>query len=164
MPMLTHRHRNARFDSTLATAELLFSIVAASPTTTTVAAAANHFSCSRSSPEDLANLTIRAVTLTSVAPSKMIVTRPVNDCPDCLNGCDHSSVAVTSAAIPTRAKLPARNQATGRHRADRSCPVGKRRNRKLSAAKGITQTQLESHMAARPAGSDPGAALRARSP
>ena len=94
----------------------------------------------------------------------MITIGPVKKLPGWLNGCDQPSVAVTRAAIPMRAKLPPTYQATGRHRADRSSPVGKRRNRKLSAARGITQIQLENHRAARPAGSDPGAALRARSP
>src|SRR5690349_3271872 len=136
MPMLTHRHTNARFDSTDATAELFVSIVPACPMTTTVAEAANHFSCSLSSPEDLVNLTITATTLTSSATSMMIVTGPLRELPGCRNGFDQASVAFTSAAIPTRAKHPPTNQATGRHRAGRSCPVGKRRNRKLSAVKG----------------------------
>src|SRR5438876_5765221 len=105
MPMLTHRHKNARSDSTDTTAEPV-SIVAANVTTTTVAAAANHFSCSLSSPEDRANLTITTVTLTSVAPSKTITTGPAKEFPDSLNGCDQPSVADSSAAISTKAKHP----------------------------------------------------------
>jgi hypothetical protein len=56
------------------------------------------------------------------------------------------------------------NQAAGRHRRVRSRPVGKSRNTKASMASGITQIQLDSHMAARAAGHDPGAATRPCSP
>src|SRR5690348_1669725 len=163
MAMAAYRHRNARFDSTDTTAES-DSHVPASPTTTTVAAAANHFSCSLSSPEDRANLTTTAVTLTSRATRKVIVMRPPRKLPGGLNGRDQPSVPITSAVIPTRMKHPPTNQAAGRHRADRRCPVGNRRNRKLSEAKGITQSQLESQRSARPAGSDPGTATRACTP
>jgi hypothetical protein len=163
MAMAAYRHKNARFDSTDTTAQS-DSHVPASPATTTVAAAANHFSCSRSSPEDRANLVTTAVTLTSSATRKVIVTGLLRKLPGRLNGCDQPSVAITSAVIPMRMKHPPTNQAAGRHRADRSRPVGNRRNRKLSEAKGITQTQLESQRRARPAGTDPGAAARACTP
>ena len=43
--------------------------------TTRTAAAANHFSCSRSSPADLANLTTTAMTLTSSAASRKMTRR-----------------------------------------------------------------------------------------
>ena len=56
MPMAAYRHTNARFEITVATAELV-TIDGMSVTTTNTAAAANHFSCSRSSPEDRTNLT-----------------------------------------------------------------------------------------------------------
>src|SRR5207247_1719507 len=103
MPMAAYRHRNARFDSTDTTAKS-DSHVPASPTTTTVAAAANHFSCSLSSPEDRANLTTRAVTLTSSATRKVIVIEPPRKLPGILNGRDQPSVAITTAGIPTRMK------------------------------------------------------------
>src|SRR5215467_13649562 len=163
MPTLTHRHKNARFWSTSTTGELV-TADAMNVATTSKAAAANHFSCSRSSPADRANLTVSATTLTSSAASKTIPTGRLRELPGGLKGRDQPSVATTSAAIAIRTKLPPTDQATGRHLADRSCPVGKRRNRKLSTAKGITQTQLASHMPARAAGSDPGAAISARSP
>jgi hypothetical protein len=59
---------------------------------------------------------------------------------------------------------PPTNHAAGRHRRERSCPVGKSRNRKASMASGITQIQLASQAASWPAGQDPGAATRACSP
>src|SRR5256884_8559799 len=65
-PIATHRHKNARFDSTAATAESV-TIDGMNVATTSTAAAANHFSCSRSSPADLANLTTTAATLTTSA-------------------------------------------------------------------------------------------------
>src|SRR4249919_4108759 len=65
-PMATHRHKNARFDSTAATTESV-TIDGMSVATTSTAAAANHFSCSRSSPADRANLTTTATTLTTSA-------------------------------------------------------------------------------------------------
>src|SRR6201987_5325712 len=101
MARAAYRHKNARFDSTDTTAKS-DSHVPASPTTTTVAAAANHFSCSLSSPEDRANLTTRAVTLTSSATRKVIVTGPLRELPGGLNGRDQPSVAITSAVIATR--------------------------------------------------------------
>src|SRR5215471_6812099 len=134
MPMLTHRHKNARFESTFTTGELV-TADAMNVATTSKAAAANHFSCSRSSPADRANLTVSATTLISSAASEMIATGKLRGLPGGLNGRDQPSVATTSAAISIRAKPPPTNQAAGRHRADSSCPVGKRRNRKLSAAK-----------------------------
>src|SRR5690348_8363401 len=62
--MATHRHKNARLLSTLTTTEFVGKdpIMVA---TTSTAAAANHFSCSRSSPADRANLTTTADTPTT---------------------------------------------------------------------------------------------------
>jgi hypothetical protein len=71
MPIATHRHKNARLLSTFATTEFA-RFAGMSVATTSKAAAANHFSCSRSSPVDRANLTTTAVTLTtSAAGSRM---------------------------------------------------------------------------------------------
>src|ERR1700722_20496865 len=62
--MAVHRHKNATLCSTFTTAE--FSQIDATNTTaSTSAAAAHHFSCNRSSPDDLANLSTTATTLTS---------------------------------------------------------------------------------------------------
>src|ERR1700689_2840318 len=64
MSMAVHRHKNARLWSTFTTAEFA-QIDAMNTTTSTSAAVAHHFSCNRSSPEDVANLTTIATPLTS---------------------------------------------------------------------------------------------------
>src|SRR6266487_4908861 len=64
----THRHKNARLRNTSASSELIGNVTM-SVTTTSTAAAANHFSCSRSSPTDPANLTTRAATPATSATS-----------------------------------------------------------------------------------------------
>src|SRR6476646_4651669 len=74
MAIATHRHKNARLLSTFATTEFARFDVKSVATTST-AAAANHFSCSRSSPADLANLTTTAATpVTSAAGPSTIST------------------------------------------------------------------------------------------
>src|SRR5262245_35079772 len=65
-PMATHRHKNARFDTTAATTELV-TIDGMNVATTSPAAPANPFSCSRSSPADRVNLTTTATALTTSA-------------------------------------------------------------------------------------------------
>ena len=62
--MAVHRHKNATLCSTFTTAEFT-QIDATNTTASTSAAAAHHFSCNRSSPDDLANLMTTATTLTS---------------------------------------------------------------------------------------------------
>src|SRR2546429_8373837 len=64
MPIATHRHKNATFDSTATTTESV-TIDGMSVADTSTAAAANHFSCSRSSPADRVNLNTTAATLTT---------------------------------------------------------------------------------------------------
>src|SRR5215471_12661154 len=164
----TNRHRNARSDNTSAS-PVLSGNVAASITSTSTAAAANHFSCSRSSPTDRANLTTSAATLTiSPANRRMYVVATRARAPswphEVANGCDQVRVAVPSASAVARAKALPTNQAAGRHRGERNCPVGKSRNTNASATSGINQIQLDTHMAARPPGQDPGAATSACSP
>src|SRR5215831_12118375 len=157
-----HRHTNARLPSTLTTATLVKS-PGTSVTTTSTAAAANHFSCSRSSPDDRANLTTSAATLTTSAAAirQKIAVRlgafPLNE----TNGCDQMRVALMTKATAATANAAPTHQAAGRHRRDRRCPVGNSRNTKASTAKAITHPQLDNQAAARPAGSDPGAATRA---
>src|ERR1700746_2684547 len=68
-PMATHRHKNATYDSTAATTESV-TIDGMNVATTSTAAAANHFSCSRSSPADRANLTTTATTPTTSAAGR----------------------------------------------------------------------------------------------
>jgi hypothetical protein len=70
----------------------------------------------------------------------------------------------TYTAAVAAANTPPTNHAAGRHRRERSRPVGKSRNRKAAQAGGIGHVQLDSHMTARAAGQDPGATIRACSP
>jgi hypothetical protein len=166
--MATNRHKNARFVSAFATA-IGAGNVTTSITTTSTAAAANHFSCSRSSPFDRANLTTSAVTPTARAASTQrigvnVTTTPPIRLEEVANGWAQRRVAVTNVAAVATVKAPPTNQAAGRHRGERSCPSGKSRNAKASMARGIGQIQLDTHMAARPPGSDPGAMSSACSP
>src|ERR1700733_8173078 len=64
--MAVHSHKNATLCSTFTTAEFT-QIDVANTTTRTRAAVAHHFSCNRSSPDDLANLTTSPTTLSSNA-------------------------------------------------------------------------------------------------
>ena len=73
-------------------------------------------------------------------------------------------LAVMSAPAVASVRAPPSNQAAGRHRRVRNRPVGKSRNTRASMESGITQIQLDSHMPARAAGHDPGAATRPCSP
>ena len=59
---------------------------------------------------------------------------------------------------------PPTNHAAGSHRRERNRPVGNSRNTKASQAKAMSQVQLASQANARPAGKDPGAAIKACSP
>ena len=136
--------------------------------TTSTAAAANHFSCSRSSPADLTNLTTTAATpATSAAGIRMSNGASTSGFPAWLAGLygsDQKRAAFTSRSTPISANAPPTNHAAGRHRRERSCPAGKSRNTNASMASGITQIQLDSQADARPAGQDPGAATSACSP
>src|SRR5258705_9568264 len=67
-PIAPHRPKNARLKSASKTAEFSQNVTA-NITSTSTAAAANHFSCSRSSPTERANLTTTAATLTASAAS-----------------------------------------------------------------------------------------------
>src|SRR6266480_2547854 len=166
-PIAAHRHKNATFWSTFTTAELT-KIDAMNVATTSRAAAANHFSCSRSSPADRANLTTTAATLAiSAAGMRMSNGASSSGVPAWLaepNGSDQKRVAFTSQSTAMSVNAAPTNHATGRHRRERTCPVGNSRNTNASTASGITQIQLDSQAAARPAGRDPGTATRACSP
>src|SRR6266516_118564 len=162
-PIATHRHKNARFDSTAATTESV-TIDGMNVATTSTAAAANHFSCSRSSPADPTNRTTTATTLTtSAATTRISIAASSSGLPVRLagpNGSAHAPVACTSKITPVTVNAPPTNHAAGRHRRERSRPVGKSKNTNASAAIGITQIQLDRHADVRPAGSDPGSATR----
>src|SRR6478609_7926013 len=156
MPTATHRQMNARLERT-ATATQLVRNDGMNVATTSKAAAANHFSCSRSSPDDRANLTTTAVTLTTSAAGRIMINTATSSggIPGVLvapNGSGQKRLAFTSMATVMSANAPPTNHAAGRQRGERSCPVGKSRNRKASMAMGITQIQLESQAAARAAG------------
>src|SRR5690348_1758276 len=166
-PIATHRHKNATFWSTFMTTELT-KIDAMNVATTSTAAAANHFSCSRSSPADRANLTTTATTLTTSAAGIRMSSGASTSGPHAwlagLNSSDQKRVAFTSRSTPISANAPPTNHAAGRHRRERSRPAGKSRNTNARMASGITQIQLDSQADARPAGQDPGSATRACSP
>src|SRR6266480_2509412 len=152
-PIATHRHKNARFDSTAATTESV-TIDGMNVATTSTAAAANHFSCSRSSPADRANLTTTATALTtSAATTRIRIAASSSGLPAWLpepNGSDHTPVACTSKTAPVKVNAPPTNHAAGRHRRERSRPAGKSKNTNASTAIGITQTQLDNQANAPP--------------
>ena len=167
MAMATFTPRNATLSSTVLAGELART-AGMNVTMTTAAAVANHLSCSRSSPSDRMNRTATAATLTAIATGTRASSRPST--PGCCalaklaNGRAYSRVAPAIAATRTRVKTDATNHAAGRQRRDRSRPAGNSRNTNATAAVGMTQMELATHMAASPPGSDPGAAARARSP
>src|SRR3984885_10224070 len=131
--MAVHRHKNATLCSTFTTAEFT-QIDATNTRASTSAAAAHHFSCSRSPPDDLANLTTTATTLTSspalirklAITSSNAVRLPRLE----VNGCVHNRLAATTVDTVARANAPPANHAAGRHRRERSRPVGKSKNKK----------------------------------
>src|SRR5580700_3186570 len=164
--MAVHKPTNATLSSTFTAAEFT-QIPARNTTASSRAADAHHFSCSRSSPEDLANLTTSAATLTSSAAliktaaiRKSNPVRPAAGAAEA-NGCAHDRVAAISINTVTSASAPPVNHAARRQRRDRTYPVGKSRNKNASTAVGITQVQLDSQANARPAGQDPRSATRA---
>src|SRR6266516_4137357 len=167
-PIAAHRHKNATFCSTFTATESV-TIDGMSVATTSTAAAANHFSCSRSSPADRANLTTTtaAALTTSAATTRMRTAASSSGLPPRLagpNGSGQTPVACTSKTTPVKVNAPATNHAAGRHRRERSRPAGKSKNTNASIATGITQIQLDSQANARPAGNDPGSATSACSP
>src|SRR5580693_1628549 len=165
--MAVHKHKNATLCSTFTTAEFT-QIDATNTTASTSAAAAHHFSCNRSSPDDLANLMTTATTLTS---SPALIRKPVITSSSAVrpsrlpglevNVCAHNRVAVISVDTMAMANAPPANHAAGRHRRERSCPVGKSKNKKASTATAIIQIQLDSQPNTRPAGQDPRSATSA---
>src|SRR5215467_6866728 len=166
MAIAAHRHKNARFDSTVAASDFV-TIDAISVATSSTAAAANHFSCSLSSPSDRANRTTTAATLTTSAAGKKMkntISTPVLIALLArLKGSGQKMVACASTTRAASVNTPPTNHAAGRHRRERSRPSGKSRNTNASIASVITQTQFDNQATARPAGSDPGAATSARS-
>src|SRR5580704_5818727 len=166
--MAVHKHKNATLCSTFTAAEFT-QIDATNTTTSTSAAAAHHFSCNRSSPDDLANLTTSATTLTSSAAlTRTLVIKRRNAVspeglpgPDKANGSAHSVPAAITAHTAASADAPPANHAAGRHRRERSCPVGNSKNKKASAATAIIQIQLDSQANTWPAGKDPRCATSA---
>src|SRR5207247_939167 len=127
----THRHKNATLWSTFTTAEFV-SDDAMNVATTSRAAAANHFSCSRSSPTDRVNLTTTAATLTtSAATTRVTIAASTTGLPSRLagpNGSAQKRVACTSKATAATVNAPPTNHAAGRHRRERSRPAGKSKN------------------------------------
>src|SRR5262245_37238346 len=166
MATATNRHKDAAllsaFVSTVLTADERMNVAA-----TRSAAAANHFNCSRSSPDDRVNLTTTAATLTTRTAQMRMITAAITGVTAWaaeLNGRDQKRAVYTARAAEVSVNAPPANHAAGSHRRERSRPVGKSRNTKASMAKAITQIQLDSQANARPAGKDPGATIRACSP
>src|ERR1700759_4412127 len=129
------RHNSARlFRMAAATESEFVRINAMKVATTSTAAAANHFSCSRSSPADWANLTTIAEPLTTSAARKQLTmaasTGGLTNWSKETNGGAPSRVAPAISAAVLSAKTAPTNQAAGRHRRERSRPVGKSRNKK----------------------------------
>src|SRR3984893_1182786 len=167
MAMAASRHRSARLFRMAAATEFEFvRINAMKVATTSTAAAANHFSCSRSSPSDRANLTTIAEPLTTSAAGKQMTiaasTGGLANCWKEADGFAHSRVAPAISAAVLSAKTALTNHAAGRHRRERSRPVGNSRNEKATRAREIGQIQADAHRAIGPAGTDPGAATSAR--
>ena len=107
-------------------------------TITSSAAAANHFSCSRSSPDEWANLTTTAATPTAAATIMRTIAALTSggfeDGRYDVNGCHQIRVAYAIRSATARVFAPATDQAATRHRGERSRPVGKSRNTKASKA------------------------------
>src|SRR5438876_3418650 len=134
MATATHRHKNATLLSALVSTELI-TTERMNVATTSSAAAANHFSCSRSSPDDRANLTTTAATLTtSTAHTRMATaaTTGVTAWAGELNGRDQKRAEYTATTAEVSVSAPPTNHAAGSHRRERSRPVGKSRNTKAS--------------------------------
>src|SRR5215469_13280934 len=154
----THRHRNATSVSSPVNSRFVRN----------QGAAMNHFSCSRSSPEDRANLTTTAAALTTSAATMRlyaaITSGGLYDCRKVLNGSRQTRNASTTWSAAASVNAPATNHVASCHGRERGRPVGKSTSTSANMANGTTQIQLASHTAARPAGRDPGATTRARSP
>src|SRR5580693_9526154 len=139
--MAVHRHKNATLCSTFTTAEST-QIDTTNTTTSNSAAVAHHFSCNRSSPEDFANLTTSADTLTSspalirkaAVRKNNVVRSPGLPRPDKASGFAHWLLAAITAPTVANPNAPPANHAARRHRRERSCPVGNHKNKKASAA------------------------------
>src|SRR6516225_4970365 len=114
----TNRHQLARSPATLATAKLEVNVTANVMIHST-AAAANHFSCSRSSPTDRANLTTTAAAPTASAASTQTTGANATAGPpiwpmEVGNGRAQWMVTGTSSATVASAHAPPTNHAPGR--------------------------------------------------
>ena len=131
-------------------------------TTTSTAAVANHFSCSRSSPDDRTNLVISAAPATTVAAGHSTTSaecRPGYHPWLCgANGSRHTRLARATKPMVSSAYTAATNQAAGRQRRDGSSPAGNRSSTNAKAPAGTIQIQFTNHSAARAPGIGPGRA------
>src|SRR5271154_1001871 len=171
--MATYRHTSARQNTTFSVDSAALSTAGLSAicgtsasgmiaTTTSAAAITNHFSCSLSSPEDLANRTATAaIPASRAAGTKMnsaACDPGYHPSLSAVNGSAHTWQARTTMAAASSVNTVATNHAAGRHRREYSRPVGNSRSMNANPVIGITETQFTNHAAARAAGSDPGAA------
>src|SRR5579862_3960747 len=106
------RHRSARlFRTTAATEFELVRITATKVTTTRTAAAANHFSCSRSSPVDRANLTtIAEPQITRAARMKMTIAASTGGLTNWLKEADGCAHEPRGGPPPRRAQVSRREE------------------------------------------------------
>src|SRR5438105_508085 len=137
MPIEAMRNRKPRLVTTVQNA-LLELPLGARTTRRTTAAVANHFSCRRSSPTDPLNRTTAAATHAPTTAAMVADTRAGWEVLLWLKGSDHAWVAATTKTPVSTVQAPPINHATGRHRRDGTCPVGKSRNR--NARHGKTST------------------------
>ena len=174
MAMAAYQHTNVRqnttfrVDSAVLAAAGLNPICGASASgiiaaTTSRAAVTNHFSCSRSAPDDPANRTTTAAALASKAAGTKMRTAVCDPgyhpLLRAVNGSAQTWQARATPAAAYSVNAAATNHAAGRHRRERSRPSGNSRNMKANPAAGIVvQAEFANQAAARAAGSDPGAA------
>ena len=130
--------------------------------TTSTAAAANHFSCSRSSPDDRTNLVTSATPATTVATGHSTTSaecRPgYQPCRCGAKGSCHTRLARATKPMVCTASTAATNQAARRQRRDGSSPSGNSSSTNAKAPAGTIQIQFTSHSAARAPGIGPGRA------
>src|SRR5438876_7678427 len=136
MPIEATRNRKAALTAIVPTTDSE-EVGTARTTRTTTAAVANHFSWRRSSPTDPLNRTTAAATHPPTAATMTKDTRTGWELVLWPNGSDQAWVAATTKAPVRIAEAPPVNHATGRHRREGTCPVGKSRRRKARTPKSI---------------------------
>src|SRR3984957_10778367 len=172
--MAAYQHTSARQNTTFRVDSAVLAAARVSPicgasesgmiaATTSTAAVTNHFSCSRSTPDDPANRTTTAAALASRAAgtdTRTAVCDPgYHPLLSAVNGSAHTRQARATWAATSSVNAAATNHAGGRQRRERSRPSGNSRSMKANPAAGIVvQAEFANHAAPRAPGSDPGVA------